>query len=93
MGYYCSTGTVAMQTGPHQRSCNAQQNLDHPPKSRKTHDHPYEKNVRYEINHTGRCISHICRRLPIATLMFILLWVNLALAFALMSGAGVVETV
>ena len=37
--------------------------------------------------------SHICHRLPIATPCYILLWVNLALAFALMSGAGVVETV
>ena len=37
--------------------------------------------------------SHICHRLPIATPCYILLWVFLALTFALMSGAGVIETV
>jgi len=37
--------------------------------------------------------SHICHRLPIATPCYILLWDFLALVFALMSGAGVVETV
>ncbi len=37
--------------------------------------------------------SHICHRLPIATPCYILLWDFLALAFALMSCAGVVEMV
>jgi hypothetical protein len=67
--------------------------LDHPGKSRKAYNYSNEKSARYEINRTGRCISHICHRFPIATPCYILLWVNLALAFALMSGAGVIETV
>ena len=56
-------------------------------------DHTDKKSVRYEINRTGRCMSHICHRLPIATLMFTLLWDFLALAFSLMSSAGDIETV
>ena len=53
---YCSPGTVSVQTEPHQRRRNAQQDLDHPGKSRKTHDHSHEKNARYGMNRTGRCI-------------------------------------
>jgi len=37
--------------------------------------------------------SYKCHRLPFATPCYILLWVNLSLAFALMSGAGVIKTV
>ena len=34
--------------------------------------------------------SYKCHRLPIATPYYILLWEYLALAFALMSGAGMI---
>ncbi len=37
--------------------------------------------------------SHICHRLSIATPCYILLWDFLALAFALVSQPGVIETV
>ncbi len=47
--------------------------------------------------HLFRClfvdVGKVCHRLPIATPCYILLWVFLALAFALMSCAGFVETV
>ena len=93
MGHYRPTSAVTLQTGSYQRSCNAQPDMDHPGGHRKAHDYTGKKSARYEINRTGRCISHICHSFPIATRMFILLWVFLALAFALMSSQGVVEMV
>ena len=93
MGYHSSAGAVALQAGSDQRRCHAQPDMDHPGRRRKADDYTDKKSVRYEINRTGRCMSHICHRLPIATPCYNLLWVILALAFALMSGTGVVETV
>ncbi len=93
MGYHGSAGTVALQAGSDQRRCNAQPDLDHSGGCEEAYDHADKKSDRYEINRTSRCISHICQSFPIATPCYILLWVFLALAFALMSHRGVIEMV
>ena len=92
MGYHGPAGAVALQAGSYQRRFHAQPDMDHPRRLRKADVYADKKSDRCEINRTGRCMSHICHRLPIAKPCYILSWDFLALAFALMSGAGVVET-
>lgn len=93
MGDYGSASAVTLQTGSYQRCCYAQPDLDHPGGCREAYDHADKKSARYEINRSGRYMSHICHSFPIATPCYILLWFILALVFALMSDEGVVETV